>query len=237
MTQEELDALMAGDIDEEVALLEEESSENEVKSQELDSQEEPSKIVIDQENYRVDARKQWPPPPPTEDHQVVNQLDNVTKDSEKKATEIMDKLEEINNFMLDIEEDCNTSVTILERNIEVFEKLSEKFPDIETFTELLGENKKAVEHAKSVIEKSQFGADEIMMIMDIMQYQDIHRQKIERVINVMRALSKYMNSLFASDLEDAKRVTSAVHIAGDTDTDELVNNEEIEALLESFGKK
>ncbi len=236
MTQEELDALMAGDLDEEVALLEEQDDTQDEPS-DLESTEDDGKIVIDTENYRVDAQKQWPPPPPTEDHQVVNQLDNVTKDSEKKATEIMDKLEEINNFMLDIEEDCNSSVSILEHNIETFEKLSEKFPNITTFQELLDENKKAVEHAKGVIEKSQFGADEIMLIMDIMQYQDIHRQKIERVINVMRALSKYMNSLFASDLEDAKRVTSAVHIAGDTDTDELVNNEEIEALLESFGQK
>ncbi len=241
MTQEELDALMAGDLDEETALLdEEEKNETQSGIDESDFENESGKsgkIVVDEENYRVDAEKKWPPPPPTQDHQVVNQLDNVTKDSEKKATEIMDKLEEINNFMLDIEEDCNLSVSILEQNIDVFEKLNVKFPNIETFAQLLEENKKAIEHANSVIEKSQSGADEIMMIMDIMQYQDIHRQKIERVINVMRALSKYMNSLFASDFEDSKRVTSAVHIAGDSDTDELVNNEEIEALLESFGKK
>ena len=80
-------------------------------------------------------------------------------------------------------------------------------------------------------------SDEIMMIMDTMQYQDIHRQKIERVINVMRSLLRYMNTLFGSDIKDEERVSSAQHIVGDSDTEDVVTNEEIEALLESFGKK
>ncbi len=36
--------------------------------------------------------------PPNQEHKVVHQLDDVTKDSELKATEMMDKLESINNF-------------------------------------------------------------------------------------------------------------------------------------------
>jgi hypothetical protein len=74
-----------------------------------------------------------------------------------------------------------------------------------------------------------------MMIMDIMQYQDIHRQKIERVINVMRALSKYMNSLFYSDIDDKSRVSSATYIAGDENTN-VLNEEDIEALIAGFEK-
>ena len=76
-----------------------------------------------------------------------------------------------------------------------------------------------------------------MNIMDIMQYQDIQRQKIERVINVMPALTTYMNHLFAGKIDDAKRVTSAVHIHGDTTTEDVVSSDDIEALLASFGKK
>jgi hypothetical protein len=68
-----------------------------------------------------------------------------------------------------------------------------------------------------------------------MQYQDIHRQKIERVINVMRALSKYMNTLFEGKISDEKRVSSAVHISGDTHND-LASNDDIEALLAQFGQ-
>jgi len=67
-----------------------------------------------------------------------------------------------------------------------------------------------------------------------MQYQDIHRQKIERVINVMRQLSIYMNHLFSSSIDDSKRVASAKHIEGDK-RDDLVKEDDIEALIASFG--
>ena len=72
--------------------------------------------------------------------------------------------------------------------------------------------------------------------MDMMQYQDIHRQKIERVINVMRALSKYMNSLFESNIDDKSRAPSAVHLEGDK-ADTLMSDDDIEALINSLGKK
>ncbi len=226
MTQEELDALMADGIDEEIATIEEEP-------QEQDS----SNITINQDNFRMDTSSSWPPPPPTEDHQVVNQLDDVTKDSEAKATEIFDKLEEISNFMADNEEGGGGVILTLEKNIEMLEKLTKKFPNIEIFAQSLKENNEAHDKLNAIVEKSQNSTDEIMMIMDIMQYQDIHRQKIERVINVMRALSTYMHSLFESNVEDDKRVGSAVHIEGDKTTTELVDNDNIEALLESFAKK
>ena len=244
MTQEELDALMAGDLDEELAVLEdlEELSSEDVSEENAETDQEApeaeeSIVVIDTHNFKVDASQQWPPPPPTDDHKVVNQLDNVTKDSEKKATEIMDKLDEINNHIMDIEADANETTTVLEKNIETFQKLHDRFPDIAVFAQSLEENQKALECTGAIVEKSQMSADDIMMIMDIMQYQDIHRQKIERVINVMRALSKYMNTLFEGKIEDSKRVGSAVHIAGDNETENVVTNEEIEELIANLGKK
>ena len=48
---------------------------------------------------------------------------------------------------------------------------------------------------------------------------EVKKQKIERVINVMRALSKYMNTLFEGKIEDDKRVASATHIKGDATED------------------
>ncbi|MMZ71838.1 hypothetical protein D1872_354700 [compost metagenome] len=53
----------------------------------------------------------------------------------------------------------------------------------------------------------------------------------------MRALSKYMSFLFESKVDDAKRVSSATHIEGDIETENVVSADEIEALLESFGRK
>ena len=75
-----------------------------------------------------------------------------------------------------------------------------------------------------------------MNVMDIMQYQDIHRQKIERVINVMRALAVYMNELFAGKIDDDKRVASARHLPGDSGTEDVVSTDDIESLLASFSK-
>jgi len=69
--------------------------------------------------------------------------------------------------------------------------------------------------------------------LEIMQYQDIHRQKIERVINIMRALIKYMNKLFEGKVSDEERVKSATYIPGDNK--EVVSDEDIEELLKQFG--
>lgn len=72
----------------------------------------------------------------------------------------------------------------------------------------------------------------VMDIMSTMQYQDIHRQKIERVINNMRSISKLMNqTLHIVDSEDI--APSAKHIAGDN-TSDLVSDEELEALIASM---
>ncbi len=236
MTQEELDALMADDVD--LSELGESGEEEALVSDETSSKaEEESGENYDPEAYRVSADHKWPPPPPTDDHKVVNQLDDVTKDSEIKATQIFDRLEEVSNEMMNIESHANDVKAILDAQKELFMKLNEKFPNIEAFKTSIGSIEDASGKMESLINASLNAGDAVMVAMDIMQYQDIHRQKIERVINVMRALSKYMNSLFEGRVDDSKRVASATHIAGDTTTENVVSEDDIEALIASLGKK
>ena len=249
MTQEELDALMAGgleddlgdtkDASQEVADVKEETDEVAEVAEAMSAKADEPQANSSKhgENYRVSADGVWPPPPPTEDHKMVHQLDDVTRDSEEKATQMFDKLETINNFFMDAESDSNSLKDSINSNVELFTTLSEKFPNIAAFSEALEKNNSLLGTIDNIISNLQMGQDEIMMAMDMMQYQDIHRQKIERVINVMRALSKYMNTLFEGKIDDEKRVGSAVHIAGDTTTENLVSNDDIEALIESLGKK
>ena len=249
MTQEELDALMAGgleddlgdtkDASQEVADVKEETDEVAEVAEAMSAKADEPQANSSKhgENYRVSADGVWPPPPPTEDHKMVHQLDDVTRDSEEKATQMFDKLETINNFFMDAESDSNSLKEAINSNVELFTTLSEKFPNIDAFSEALEKNNALLGTIDNIIGNLQMGQDEIMMAMDMMQYQDIHRQKIERVINVMRALSKYMNTLFEGRIDDDKRVGSAVHIAGDTTTENLVSNDDIEALIESLGKK
>jgi len=234
MTQEELDALMAGDL-EEGDLAEAEESDVEESDGASDEESVSEMEAGDQaDDYKVTADHQWPPPPPTEEHKVVHQLDEVTQDSEVKAGEVFDVLESISNDSMEIEEGLGELQEKLGETKEVFEKLVEQFPNIETFKNELEKLETLLGSIETCQGHSQNINDSTMVAMDLMQYQDIHRQKIERVINVMRTLSSYMNSLFAGKVDDKKRVSSAKHIAGDS-TEDVVNEEDIEALIASFG--
>lgn len=231
MTQEELDALMNEDLDlDEMVETTKEDPIEDMIEEETDATHNPN-------TYRVSAMQSWPPPPPTDDNKMVHQLDDVTKESEEKASEIFDLVEIISNELGDGEKSLKEVLSLINSNIALFETLSAKFPNVDAFKTQLEQNKKGKVHVDTLMDSLQNSGDNIMNIMDIMQYQDIHRQKIERVINVMRALSTYMNHLFSGKIDDAKRVTSAVHIHGDTDTEDVVTSDDIEALLASFGNK
>jgi len=235
MTQEELDALMNEDIE-----MDEMDETEEILNtlEEIDEHSDELSADLDNPNgYRVSAMQSWPPPPPTDDNKMVHQLDDVTKESEEKASEIFDLIEVISNDLGDGEKHVKNIDAIIDSNIALFTTLHAKFPHVEAFETQLAQNIQAKEKLDAVAQILQDGGDAIMNVMDIMQYQDIHRQKIERVINVMRALSTYMNHLFSGKIDDSKRVTSAVHIHGDTDTEDVVTSDDIEALLASFGQK
>ena len=242
MNQEELDALMNEATNDEIIAedaldtLAEVSSDNEEQTAELESEEvvESAEIKKTTPNgYTEDTASQWPLPA-TNENKMVDQLDDVTKESEEKASEIFDIIEGISNDMMDEEENINNVVEVLSSNIELFTTLSAKFPDVEAFTVQLGKNEQALKETNETLELLQKSGDSIMNVMDIMQYQDIHRQKIERVINVMRSLAKYMNTLFESKIDDASRTSSAQHIEGDSHN-ETASTDDIEALLEQFG--
>lgn len=232
MTQEELDALMNEDIDMDMDDIADEA----VADTSEEENEELFNSIDNPDGYRASAVHSWPPPPPTDDNKMVHQLDDVTKESELKASEIFDLIEGISNDLTDSEDTVAEIDDVLESNIALFETLCTKFPHVEAFQTQLAHNKEAKAKNASLKDMMETNIDTVMSIMDIMQYQDIHRQKIERVINVMRALSTYMNHLFSSKVDDSKRVTSAVHLPGDSTTD-IVNSEDIEALLASFGQK
>ena len=214
MTQKELDALMGYDASDE---------DSQADTSADDTSKSPSNEISS--DFKINSDANWPPPPPTADHKMVQQLDDVTKDSEEKATQVLDMIDALNAILTDSEAQANEVKELLNKNL-----------DISTFVTLKDENQNAVNKVDEIIKKLQNGQDDCMSVMDVMQYQDIHRQKIERVINVMRALIKYMNSLFESDVDDKKRPPSAVYLDGDK-TDNLMSDEDIEALINSFAKK
>jgi hypothetical protein len=223
MTQEELDALMSGDDTNLDSLKDEVVEETDNKKK---------KNTTEAEDEAPPA----PPPPPTNDNKMVDQLDDVTRESEQKAVEIFDSIENISEAMMDIEAKLADDIpTIINKNIELFSKLEINFPQVTPFSEAKKDNEKLIILLEELVEAVQVNTDEITMIMDKMQYQDIHRQKIERVVNIMRSLALYMNHLFSSERDDATRTSSAKHIPGDEGTANVVSNDDIEALLANFG--
>ncbi len=225
MTQEELDALMAGDLD----LDAEEESLQESVTEGSEAESSGAKEGGDEEEVPT-------PPPATKEHQVVHQLDDVTRDSEEKASEIFDALDVVMN-------DIDGALAAIEKMDaisngfeEMFATLMQKFPNVKRFETAAEDARRLRELASEVTDMLQSANDQILGAMDTMQYQDIHRQKIERVINIMRALSRYMSALFEGSIEDEKRVKSARHIEGDTTTEEVISNDDIEALIAQFGK-
>ncbi|WP_120866303.1 protein phosphatase CheZ [Helicobacter pylori] len=237
MTQEELDALMNGGDLENLEALETkgEAKEKEEVKEESSSQ----KMTVkkeDAEKYGKISPNEWPPPPPTEEHKVVHQLDDVTRDSEVKATQIFDQLDLIGASAEKIAKMVKKIQEPLQKHQEIFDNLHAHFPNVESFKTALNEQQEILNALKSIEEEATNCSDSSMQAMDIMQFQDIHRQKIERVVNVMRALSQYMNSLFEGKIDDSKRVSSATFITGDDDKD-LASADDIEALIASFGAK
>ncbi len=246
MTQEELDALMnGGDLEnlealeakEEAKEAKEEAKEKEeVKESKESSSQKMTVKKEDAEKYGKISPNEWPPPPPTEEHKVVHQLDDVTRDSEVKATQIFDQLDLIGASAEKISKMVKKIQEPLQKHQEIFDNLHGHFPNVESFKTALNEQQEILNALKSIEEEAANCSDSSMQAMDIMQFQDIHRQKIERVVNVMRALSQYMNSLFEGKIDDSKRVSSATFITGDDDKD-LASADDIEALIASFGAK
>ena len=240
MTQEELNELILGNFDE--ADIKEDESPTESPANPSDSSNPLAEEVsinesnLDPNHYRVSADEQWPPPPPITDHKVVEQLDDVTKGLEVKATQVFDQLEMISNNTDSVIKDAKKIKDYLSAQKDLFEKLSTQFPKIATFKTSLESCNEMIKQINVIADKSNESADAVLQAMDIMQYQDIHRQKIERVVNIMRTLARYLNSMFETDIDDEKRVSSATYIEGDK-KDDLADSEEIENLIASLGKK
>jgi hypothetical protein len=213
MTQEELDALMSEDLDD----MDEEINKSEENSENLNSEE-----IF--------------PPPADDNHKVVAQLDEVTKESEEKATQILEKVEGISAVISKTYEEIQKIIDFLNEEKELFNKLHNAFPHIKKFEEELKKIDEVIQIAEDIKKTNEEAENEIFNVMEIMQYQDIHRQKIERVINIMRALIKYMNRLFEGKIEDEKRIKSANYLYGD-ESEEVVSDEDIEKLLAEFGAK
>ena len=120
------------------------------------------------------------PFPAEKDTKVVNQLSQVANDSEEKVSQIFDVL----SLTLDNNNELRSSLKDIESFISaqssLLISLNNKFPNIKIFDEhLLNANKisNVLKNSKDLINSED---SQIFQAMELMQFNDINRQKIKR---------------------------------------------------------
>lgn len=172
------------------------------------------------------------PFPVENDTKVVNQLSEVATDSEEKASKIFDVLSNILDYNNGIQGDVKELASFNEKQVAMLTSLSQKFPNIDIFKDNLSLAESMGAHITGVNDKLSDGNNEIFQAMELMQFHDINRQKIERVMSVIRKLSTYLNNLFEDD-GNRQEVAVANHIHGD-DTKDLMGDDDLESLIAEF---
>jgi len=171
------------------------------------------------------------PLPSSKEHKIVNQLNEVAEDTEEKATQIFDVL----SYILDENEKVTASndkcKEFIESQIELLEKLSSKFPNIQLLQENLQKANEVKELTTTTVDTINDENNKIFEAMEIMQYHDINRQKIERVMSVIRKLTNYLNGIFEDD-SNKPEVQIAKHISGDGS--ESMDEGDIDSLINDF---
>lgn len=171
------------------------------------------------------------PLPVEKEHKVVNQLNEVAEDSEEKASQIFDVLSFVLDENNEIQQQAKAMNEFITKQTVLLESLVAKFPNVEILSQNLELAKSASSSGAIISSKVDNENNQIFQAMDLMQYHDINRQKIERVMSVIRKLSNYLNGIFEDD-SGKPEVQIAKHISGDTS--ETVNADDIESLIAEF---
>jgi chemotaxis regulatin CheY-phosphate phosphatase CheZ len=165
---------------------------------------------------------------PEEDHRVVDKLDEITKESEEKVNQLFELLENAVSRIDAMDAELKKVKPYLDEHKKFMDLFVSAFPkasvnkNYEYFSNVLkifDEIQKTHEELKNYIFDS----------MDLLQFQDITRQKIEKVISVIQALHKYLNNWFASGSKVRARVAKTIADESqkpqiDQEVDDIVNS-------------
>jgi hypothetical protein len=181
--------------------------------------------LIDQNQY---------PLPVKNENKVVNQLNQVADDSEEKASQIFDVLSFILDENNEIANYNKNMGEFIQKQTKLLTALTTKFPNINVFKTNLEMANELIESSSDLATKVDAENNKVFEAMELMQYHDINRQKIERVMAVIRKLNSYLNGIF-EDESDKAEVQIAKHISGDEN--ETVDADDLEALINQFSSE
>jgi chemotaxis regulatin CheY-phosphate phosphatase CheZ len=142
---------------------------------------------------------------------VISELDTVTSVTERETNKVLDQLDEIS------------------RLVSHQQKL---VTDMMTHE---GAQSAGVQKAiHEVMSASKEIQDKVFEAMDLMQFQDITRQKLERIVYHLRQIHDYIVDLLGSGLKSDTERPSISHTIAQTGTTPDENKAHADAVIEAF---
>ena len=142
---------------------------------------------------------------------VISELDTVTSVTERESNKVMDQLDQISR--------------LVSRQQQLI-------------TEMMrheGAQSLGVQGAiQEVATASKEIQDKVFEVMDLMQFQDITRQKLERIVHHLRQIHDYIAELLGTGLKNDAERPSISHTIAQTGTTPDENKAHADAVIEAF---
>ena len=204
MTQEELDALMGGNL---------------YLDGFEDEMEEEAEIEVNEDVVM---------------NPVAFKEEDYTKESKTKNVGILDIIEGAESDLINSAGSLWELGNTLKVNIDLFKTLTEKFPNIDKFKEQLQNNEKALVAHSEMLALLQSSSDKMKSVKSLAEGQDRHRRKTERMITMIEELSAYMNRSFEDKSGDGEWEDSPEQTSKEERISDVVDVDDIEAFLKSL---
>ncbi len=179
--------------------------------------------IEEPENIEHLTGKVYPP----QDHRVVDKLDEITRESEEKVNQLFELLENAVKKIDAMDAKLKKIKPYLDEHKKFMDMFINAFPKAS-----VKKNYEYFSNVLKIFDEIQVTHEElknyIFDSMDLLQFQDITRQKIEKVISVIQALHEYLNNWFASGKKIRARVAKTIVNESqkeqiDKEVDEIVN--------------
>jgi chemotaxis regulatin CheY-phosphate phosphatase CheZ len=142
---------------------------------------------------------------------VISELDTVTSVTERESNKIMDQLDQISS-LVSRQQQLVTDIMGHE---------GAQSPGVQ----------KAIHEVMSASKEIQ---DKVFEAMDLMQFQDITRQKLERIVHHLRQIHDYIVDLLGTGLKSDTERPSISHTIAQTGTTPDENKAHADAVIEAF---
>jgi hypothetical protein len=145
---------------------------------------------------------------------VISELDTVTAVTERESNKVMDQLDQISR-LVSRQQQLITDIMHHE---------GAQSPGVQS----------AIHEVMSAGKDIQ---DKVFEAMDLMQFQDITRQKLERIVHHLRQIHDYIVDLLGTGLKSDMERPSISHTIAQTGTTPDENKAHADAVIEAFKSK